>query len=158
MKIVSMLNNIISKPVSKGFSKGRNSSSSQSPNRSVAFRHVDVGSCNACEIEISSAFGPVYDASRFGMSLVASPRHADGLLVTGVVTQNMYGPLMKTYEATPKPKIIIACGDCAINGGIFKDSYGVKGILSDVLEVSYSIPGCPPHPQQIVETFRNINR
>lgn len=82
---------------------------------SLQIRHVDAGSCNGCEVEISGAFGPVYDAERFGARLVASPRHADALLVTGVVTHNMAGPLRKTLEATPRPRVVIACGDCALN-------------------------------------------
>jgi len=84
---------------------------------SVQLRHVDAGSCNGCEIEIASAFGPVHDAARFGAKLVASPRHADGVLVTGVVTHNMAGPLEKTFEAVPRPRVVVACGDCALNGG-----------------------------------------
>ncbi|HEY1442202.1 MAG TPA: oxidoreductase, partial [Mycobacterium sp.] len=92
---------------------------------SLQVRHVDAGSCNGCEIEISGAFGPVYDAERFGARLVASPRHADALLVTGVVTRNMAQPLRNTVEATPKPRVVIACGDCALNGGVFADAYGV---------------------------------
>src|SRR5437867_3485695 len=86
---------------------------------SVQLRHVDAGSCNGCELEIASAFGPVYDAERYGARLVASPRHADALLVTGPVTRNMADPLRKTYEATPGPKLVVAVGDCARNCGVF---------------------------------------
>ena len=84
---------------------------------SLQIRHIDAGSCNGCEVEISGAFGPVYDAERFGARLVASPRHADALLVTGVVTHNMVGPLRNTIDATPQPRAVIACGDCALNRG-----------------------------------------
>ncbi len=94
---------------------------------SLQIRHVDAGSCNGCEVEISGAFGPVYDAERFGARLVASPRHADALLVTGVVTRNMAEPLRNTEEATPRPRVVIACGDCALNRGVFRDAYGVIG-------------------------------
>ena len=123
---------------------------------SLQLRHVDVGSCNGCEIEIASAFGPVYDASRFGARLVASPRHADGLLVTGVVTKNMSVPLQMTREAVPEPSVVIACGDCAVNGGLFRESYAVQGSLSDVVTPDVSIPGCPPHPTDIVRALRSL--
>ncbi len=123
---------------------------------SLQLRHVDVGSCNGCEIEIASSFGPVYDAARFGARLVASPRHADGLLVTGVVTKNMSAPLQKTLDAVPKPAVIIACGDCAINGGIFRESYAVEGTLDDFVEPDVRVPGCPPHPDQIMQALRTL--
>ena len=86
---------------------------------SLQVRHVDAGSCNGCEVEISGAFGPVYDVEQFGVRLVASPRHADALLITGVVTHNMVGPLRITIDATPRPRAVIACGDCALNRGVF---------------------------------------
>src|ERR1039458_4882745 len=86
---------------------------------SLQLRHVDAGSCNGCELEIASAFGPVYDAERFGARLVASPRHADGILVTGAVTRNMAIPLEKTLGAVPEPRVVVACGDCALGGGPF---------------------------------------
>src|SRR5271169_5315779 len=100
---------------------------------SLQIRHVDAGSCNGCEVEISGAFSPVYDAERFGARLVASPRHADALLVTGVVTRNMEQPLRDTYAATAHPRAVIAVGDCARNRGMFADGYGVVGAVSDVL-------------------------
>jgi Ni,Fe-hydrogenase III small subunit len=125
---------------------------------SVQLRHVDAGSCNGCELEIASAFGPVYDAERFGARLVASPRHADGVLVTGPVTQNMLVPLLKTVEATPKPRVIIAVGDCARDCGVFRGAYGVVGGVGDVVPVDVSIPGCPPHPTAIVDALRTITR
>lgn len=124
--------------------------------RSLQLRHVDAGSCNGCEIEISGIFSPIYDGERFGTRLVASPRHADSLLVTGVVTINMEGPLLKTLEATPKPRIVIAVGDCACNCGIFKDAYGVVGAVSDVVEVDFSVPGCPPTPSDILNVLRQV--
>lgn len=123
---------------------------------SVQIRHVDAGSCNGCEVEISGAFGPVYDVERFGARLVASPRHADALLVTGVVTRNMAGPLRTTVEATPRPRRVIACGDCALNKGVFKDAYGVVGAVADVVPVDVEIPGCPPTPGQIITALRSV--
>ena len=123
---------------------------------SVQIRHVDAGSCNGCEIEISGAFGPVYDAERFGARLVASPRHADALLVTGVVTRNMAEPLRNTVAATPQPRVVIACGDCALNRGVFAGAYGVAGAVGDVVPVDLEIPGCPPTPADIVAALRTV--
>jgi Ni,Fe-hydrogenase III small subunit len=123
---------------------------------SVQVRHVDAGSCNGCEVEIGSAFGPVYDAERYGARLVASPRHADVLLVTGVVTRNMAQPLRRTYEATPEPRLVVAVGDCARNCGAFAGAYGVVGAVSDVVPVDVEIAGCPPRPEAIVEGLRKL--
>lgn len=123
---------------------------------SLQIRHVDAGSCNGCEVEISGAFGPVYDAERFGARLVASPRHADALLVTGVVTRNMAAPLCNTLTATPLPRVVIACGDCALNRGVFKDAYGVVGAVGEVVSVDVEIPGCPPTPTDIVRALRSV--
>ncbi|AKN17816.1 NADH-quinone oxidoreductase subunit B family protein [Mycobacterium haemophilum] len=123
---------------------------------SLQIRHVDAGSCNGCEVEISGAFGPVYDAERFGARLVASPRHADALLVTGVVTHNMADPLRNTVAATPRPRVVIACGDCALNRGVFRDAYGVVGAVGEVVPVDVEIPGCPPTPTQIVAALRSV--
>ena len=123
---------------------------------SLQIRHVDAGSCNGCEVEISGAFGPVYDAERFGARLVASPRHADALLVTGVVTRNMAEPLRNTVEATPQPRVVIACGDCALNRGVFTDAYGVIGAVGEVVPVDVQIPGCPPTPSDIVAALRSV--
>jgi formate hydrogenlyase subunit 7 len=123
---------------------------------SLQIRHVDAGSCNGCEVEIAGAFGPVYDAERFGARLVASPRHADALLVTGVVTHNMAGPLAATIQATPLPRRVIACGDCALNRGVFADAYGVVGAVGEVVHVDVEIPGCPPTPSQILEALRSV--
>ncbi len=124
--------------------------------RSLSIRHVDAGSCNGCEVEISGAFGPVYDAERFGARLVASPRHADALLVTGVVTRNMLEPLRNTLQATPLPRVVIACGDCALNRGVFRDAYGVVGAVGEVMPVDVEIPGCPPTPSDIVAGLRSV--
>lgn len=121
---------------------------------SLQIRHVDAGSCNGCEVEIAGAFGPVYDAERFGARLVASPRHADALLVTGVVTRNMAEPLRATVDATPRPRWVIACGDCALNQGVFKGAYGVVGAVDEVVPVDVEIAGCPPEPAQIVAALR----
>ena len=123
---------------------------------SVQVRHVDAGSCNGCEIEVAGAFGPVYDAERYGARLVASPRHADALLVTGVVTRNMAEPLRRTYEATPHPRLVLAVGDCARNCGVFADGYGVVGPVSSVVDVDGEIAGCPPSPDAIVEGLRRL--
>ena len=102
---------------------------------SIQVRHVDAGSCNGCEIEIASAFGPVYDPERYGVRLVASPRHADVLLVTGPVTRNMVDPLLKAYEAMPSPKRVVALGDCARDCGVFAAAYGVQEAVSDFVPV-----------------------
>lgn len=125
-------------------------------NGTIQIRHVDAGSCNGCEIEIANAFGPVYDVERYGARLVASPRHADVVLVTGVVTHNMQEPLRRTVEATPRPRLVIAMGDCARNCGIFAGCYGVVGAVSDVVEVDLEIPGCPPTPDAIVRALRSV--
>ncbi len=118
--------------------------------RALAIREVDAGSCNGCEIEISGLTGPVYDSERFGIHFVASPRHADMLLVTGPVTRNMEVPLLKTYEATPAPKLVVAVGDCAKNCGVFKGSYAIIGSVADVIPVDAFVTGCPPEPAEIL--------
>src|ERR1700722_17055787 len=123
---------------------------------SLQLRHVDAGSCNGCELEITSVFGPVYDAERFGARLVASPRHADALLVTGVVTHNMAQPLRNTLDAVPQPRMVIAVGDCACNRGVFADAYGVVGAVGDVIPVDVEVAGCPPRPQQIIDALRSV--
>ena len=125
---------------------------------SVQVRHVDTGSCNGCEIEVGAAFGPVYDADRYGARLVASPRHADVLLVTGVVTRNMLEPLRRTVDATPHPRVVIAVGDCARDCGAFRGGYGVVGAVDDVTPVDLEVPGCPPEPDQIVAALRQVTR
>ncbi|NKQ52475.1 NADH-quinone oxidoreductase subunit B family protein [Amycolatopsis sp. K13G38] len=123
---------------------------------SVQVRHVDAGSCNGCEVEIGSAFGPVYDAERYGARLVASPRHADALVVTGPVTRNMAEPLRRTYDAVPGPKMVVAVGDCARDCGAFAGAYGVAGAVRDVVPVDLEIAGCPPRPEAIVEGLRKL--
>jgi Ni,Fe-hydrogenase III small subunit len=118
--------------------------------RALAIREVDAGSCNGCELEIAGLAGPVYDMERFGMHFVASPRHADVLLVTGPVTRNMEIPLQRTYEATPHPKFVVAVGDCAKTCGVFKGSYAIVGSVADVIPVDFFITGCPPEPADIL--------
>ena len=118
--------------------------------RSLHIREVDAGSCNGCEIEIGGLNSPYYDLERFGLQFVASPRHADCLLVTGPVTRNMADPLKRTYDATPNPNIVIAVGDCAKNCGIFAGGYGVAGPVSAVIPVGVVVPGCPPGPRAIL--------
>jgi Ni,Fe-hydrogenase III small subunit len=123
---------------------------------SAQVRHVDAGSCNGCEIEVAAAFGPVYDADRYGARLVASPRHADVVLVTGVVTHNMLEPLRRTVEATPRPRLVVALGDCARNCGALAGGYGVAGAVPEVVDVDLEVPGCPPEPDQIVAVLRQV--
>lgn len=118
--------------------------------RSLHIRQVDAGSCNGCELEISGLTGPHYDLERFGLHFVASPRHADCLLVTGPVTRNMAEALRRTYDATPDPKIVIAVGDCGRDAGIFAGSYAVVGGVSAVVPVDAVIPGCPPSPRALL--------
>ncbi len=123
---------------------------------SVQVRHVDAGSCNGCEVEIGGAFGPVYDAERYGARLVASPRHADVVLVTGVVTHNMSEPLRRTVEATPEPRLVLAVGDCARGCGVFAGAYGAAGKVGDFVDVDLEVPGCPPEPAVIVDALRRV--
>jgi len=118
--------------------------------RALAIREVDAGSCNGCEIEISGLTGPVYDSERFGIHFVASPRHADMLLVTGPVTRNMEVPLLKTYDATPAPKLVVAVGDCAKHCGVFKGGYAIIGSVDQVIPVDVFVLGCPPEPTDIL--------
>lgn len=118
--------------------------------RALAVREVDAGSCNGCELEISGLTGPVYDSERFGIHFVASPRHADLLLVTGPVTRNMEVPLRKTWEATPDPKLVVAVGDCARTCGVFRGGYGVVGSVDRVVPVDVFVDGCPPEPADIL--------
>ena len=119
--------------------------------RSLHIRQLDTGSCGACESEIIAAQNPVYDLARFGVNFVASPRHADALLVTGPVSKNMFLALQKTYAAMACPKFVITCGDCAFDGGVFKDAYYVQGAIKDILPVVLHIPGCPPSPENIIK-------
>lgn len=119
--------------------------------RSLAIREVDAGSCNGCELEIHAINNPVYDAERFGLKFVASPRHADVLLVTGPVTWNMRQALERTYAATPSPKWVVAVGDCAANCGVFAGSYACAGAVKDIIPVDLHIGGCPPPPLEILK-------
>lgn len=123
---------------------------------SLAIREVDAGSTNACEQELTALTNPFYDIERFGIHFVASPRHADMLFATGPVTRNMKDALVKTYHAMPEPKIVVAVGDAAIDGGIFKDSYAVIGGISSVIPVDYTIPGDPPTPGRIISSLLAI--
>jgi Ni,Fe-hydrogenase III small subunit len=119
--------------------------------RSLSVRHVDAGSCNGCELEIHALANAFYDLERFGLHFVASPRHADVLTVTGPVTKNMREALLRTYNATPDPKWVIAVGGCAADGGLFAGSYAVVGGVKDVVPVDLTIPGCPPNPLQLLK-------
>jgi len=119
--------------------------------RSLSIREIDAGSCNGCELEIHALNNAFYDLERFGVHFVASPRHADVLLVTGPVTRNMREALERTYNATPDPKWVVAVGDCAVDGGIFSGSYAVVGGVSGVVPVDLHIRGCPPDPIQLLK-------
>lgn len=118
---------------------------------SLKLRHVDVGSCNGCEGELTALLNPFYDVQRFGVDIVASPRHADGLLVTGPVSRHLEQALQLTDQATPRPRLVIAIGDCACDGGFCGDSFAVMGGVASALPVDVRIPGCPPRPAEIVE-------
>ena len=118
--------------------------------RSLSIREIDAGSCNACELEINALANSYYDLERFGLRFVASPRHADVLLVTGPVTKNMREALERTYQATPNPKWVVAAGDCAMGCGLFPESYACVGDVSKVVPVDLRIPGCPPSPTQLL--------
>ncbi len=123
---------------------------------SLAIREVDAGSCNGCELEIHALNNPYYDVERFGVHFVASPRHADALLVTGPVSRHMEAALRRTWEATPDPKIVIAAGQCACDGGEFGTSYASCGAVANVLPVDVSIPGCPPAPIELLRGLRAV--
>jgi len=118
--------------------------------RSLSIRHVDAGSCNGCELELHALSNAFYDLERLGMHFVASPRHADVLTVTGPVTKNMREALLRTYDAMPDPKWVVAIGGCARDGGVFAGSYAIVGGVNDVIPVDLHIPGCPPSPRALL--------
>jgi len=120
---------------------------------SFRLRHLDAGSCNGCEAELQALLGPFYDLQRFGLDLVASPRHADGLLVTGPVTRHLEEAVRATDEATPRPRLVIAVGDCACDGGFCADSFAVRRGVGELLPVDVRIPGCPPEPAEILRAL-----
>jgi membrane-bound hydrogenase subunit mbhJ len=124
--------------------------------RSLAIRHVDAGSCNGCEHELVLASSPAYDLQRFGLGIVASPRHADVLLVAGTVTTRMHQPLLAAYEAMPQPRMVAALGDCALGCGILGSSPELVGPVEDILPVDLRIPGCPPPPQDIAGALLSL--
>lgn len=118
--------------------------------RALCIRHVDAGSCNGCELEIHALNNPVYNIEGLGIKFVASPRHADMLLVTGPVSRSMEAALRRTYEATPDPKLVVAIGDCGCSGGIFGENYASAGRVANVIPVNVAVPGCPPSPTRIL--------
>lgn len=126
--------------------------------KSLTIREVDTGSCNACEMEMNALANPVYDVERFGVHIAASPRHADVLVVTGPVSVNMESALKDVFKTTPEPKLVIALGDCAINCGIFKGSYGVTGPVDRHVPVDVRIPGCPPRPAEILQALDELRK
>jgi Ni,Fe-hydrogenase III small subunit len=117
----------------------------------LTIRHVDAGSCNGCELEINALSGPYYNLEGLGIRFVASPRHADMLLVTGPVSRHMEIALRRTYDATPEPRLVVATGDCACTGGIYGESYATRGSVSNVVPVDVCVPGCPPSPLAIMQ-------
>jgi Ni,Fe-hydrogenase III small subunit len=118
--------------------------------RSLHVRHLDAGSCNGCDWEISALLNPYHDVQRLGVDFVASPRHADLLLVTGIMTRNLETAARQTYEAMPEPRLVVAVGACAIGGGVFAGSYAGRDGVGDVLPVDVFVPGCPPPPEAII--------
>jgi Ni,Fe-hydrogenase III small subunit len=118
--------------------------------RALCIRHVDAGSCNGCELEIQALGNPMYNIEGLGIKFVASPRHADLLLVTGPVSRHMEVALRRTYEATPDPKLVVAIGDCGCTGGIFGENYASLGRVANVIPVNVAVPGCPPSPNRIL--------
>jgi len=156
----SIIKGIVTRQIDTGISRAAESSGLELKSliqkkfgRSLNIREVDTGSCGACESEIISANNPIYDLQRFGVNFVASPRHADALLVTGPVSKNMLIALKNTFAAMPEPKFVITCGDCALNGGIFRGSYYIEPAVKDILPVVLHIPGCPPSPLTIIKTL-----
>jgi len=124
--------------------------------RALSIRHIDAGSCNGCELEIGALANPYYNIEGLGIRFVASPRHADLLLVTGPVSRHMREALRRTYDATPDPKLVVALGDCACTGGIFGESYASCGKVSNVIPVDATVPGCPPPPVEILRAILGV--
>ena len=119
--------------------------------RSLSIREIDAGSCNGCELEVHALNNPIYDLERFGIRFVASPRHADVLLVTGPVTKNMHAALVRTWNATPEPKWVVAVGDCGCTGGVFAGGAAISGGVEAAIPVDLKIPGCPPNPRRLLQ-------
>lgn len=126
--------------------------------RAACIRHIDAGSCNGCELEIHAVNNPYYNLEGSGIKFVASPRHADLLLVTGPVSRHMEVALKRTYDATPPPKFVVAVGDCACDGGIFGECYATRGRISNVIPVDITVPGCPPTPTAILQGILTVVR
>lgn len=126
--------------------------------RALTIRHVDAGSCNGCELEIHALNNPFYNLEGRGMRFVASPRHADLLLVTGPVSRNMVIALKRAYDATPDPKLVVAVGECACDGGVFGESYACCGRVANVIPVDVTVPGCPPPPREILRAVLSAVR
>ena len=127
------------------------------PGKSIFARHLDCGSCNACELEIQALFNPIYDVEQFGVQLVSSPRHADVLLLTGPFTRNMADAASRTFEGMSFPRKIIGVGDCTRDGGIYKGSYALVDRPPDIEQaIAAHVPGCPPSPQQILEALNQL--
>jgi Ni,Fe-hydrogenase III small subunit len=126
--------------------------------RALAIRHVDAGSCNGCELELHALSNPYYNLEGLGLKFVASPRHADLLLVTGPVSRHMEQALRRTYDATPEPRLVVALGDCACDGGIFGESAASRGRVSQVIPVDATVPGCPPPPIDVLRVILGVIR
>lgn len=122
-------------------------------NESLHIRHLDCGSCNGCDWEMTALLNPIYDVQRFGIDFVASPRHADVLMCTGPAATHLVRAARDTYEAMPAPKIVVAVGDCAVNGGVFQEAYAARHGMDEVLPVDIKIPGCPPDPEEIIKAL-----
>jgi Ni,Fe-hydrogenase III small subunit len=121
--------------------------------RALCIRHVDAGSCNGCELEIHALNNPIYNIEGLGIRFVASPRHADLLLVTGPISRHMESALRRTYDATPDPKIVVAVGNCGCTGGVFGENYASLGRVANVLPVNVQVPGCPPSPERLMQAI-----
>jgi Ni,Fe-hydrogenase III small subunit len=119
--------------------------------RSLHVRHLDAGSCNGCDWEIAALLNPIHDVQRLGIDFVASPRHADVLLVRGIMTRNLQAAALRTYEAMPEPRLVVAVGACAISGGVFASSYAGRDGIGGVLPVDVFVPGCPPRPEALIQ-------